>query len=65
MLDQTRLTESSEETVARGLVAHNLLDLSLDEPGQAAQRVRQAFEKWIRSGAFVQVVRDRLAKVNY
>jgi hypothetical protein len=53
MLDQTRLTESSEETVACGLVARNvLLDLSLDEPGQAAQRVSQAFDKWIRLRRF-------------
>ena len=65
MLDQTRLTEWSEETVARGLVARNLLDLSLEKPGQAAQRVRKAFEKWIRSGAFVPVVRGKFAKVNY
>lgn len=65
LLRQTTLAESSEEIVARGLVAQALLDLPLDEPARATQRyysltvddVREAFKKWIRPGAFVQVVR--------
>ena len=70
LLRQTTLAESSEETVARGLVARALLDLPLDEPARAAQRyyaltaddVRKAFEKWIRPDAFVQVVRGPAAR---
>jgi zinc protease len=65
LLRQTTLSESSEETVARGLVARALAGLPLDEPMRAAQRyyaltaddIRAAFEKWIRPSAFVQVVR--------
>lgn len=65
LLRQTTRAESSEEMVARGLVARALLDLPLDEPARAARRyyaltaddVRKAFEKWIRPDAFVQVVR--------
>ena len=70
LLRQATLSESSEETVARGLVARSLLGLPLDEPTQAAQRyyaltaddVRAAFEKWIRPGRFVQVVRGPVPK---
>jgi zinc protease len=70
LLRQTTLSESSEETVARGLVARALVGLPLDEPTRAAERyyaltaddVRVAFEKWIRPGAFVQVVRGPAPK---
>jgi zinc protease len=70
LLRQTTLSESSEETVARGLVARALVGLPLDEPTRAAQRyyaltaddIRAAFEKWIRPGAFVQVVRGPAPK---
>ena len=70
LLRQTTLAESSEETVARGLVARSLVGLPLDEPVRAAQRyyaltaddVRKAFEKWIRPDAFVQVVRGPAPK---
>jgi zinc protease len=70
LLRQTTLSESSEETVARGLVARALVGLPLDEPTRAAQRyyaltaddVRAAFEKWIRPGGFVQVVRGPAPK---
>jgi zinc protease len=65
LLCQIVLSESSEEAVAGGFVARGLIDLPLDEPTRAAQRyfaltaddVRAAFEKWIRPGVFVQVVR--------
>jgi zinc protease len=65
LLRQTTLSESSEETVANGLVARALIGLPLDEPFRAAQKyyalsadaIRTAFEKWIRPGGFVQVVR--------
>lgn len=70
LLRQTTLSESSEQTVARGLVARALVGLPLDEPTRAAQRyyaltadeVRAAFEKWIRPGDFVQVVRGPAPK---
>jgi zinc protease len=70
LLRQTTLSESSEETVARGLVARALIGLPLDEPARAAQRyyaltaddIRAAFEKWIRPDAFVQVVRGPTPK---
>ena len=70
LLRQTTLSESSEETVARGLVARALVGLPLDEPTRAAQRyyaltadqVRTAFEKWIRPGDLVQVVRGPAPK---
>lgn len=70
LLRQTTLSESSEETVARGLVARAVVGLPLDEPTRAAQRyytltaddVRAAFEKWILPGRFVQVVRGPAPK---
>ena len=70
LLRQTTLSESSEQTVARGLVARALIGLPLDEPTRAAQRyyaltadeVRAAFGKWIRPGDFVQVVRGPAPK---
>jgi zinc protease len=70
LLRQTTLSESSEEAVARGLVARALVGLPLDEPTRAAQRyyaltaddIRAAFEKWIRPGGFVQVVRGPAPK---
>jgi len=70
LLRQTTLSESSEESVARGLVARALLGLPLDEPTRAAQRyyaltaddVRAAFEKWIRPAALIQVVRGPAPK---
>jgi zinc protease len=59
------LRESSEESVASGLLARAQTDLPLDEPTKAAQRyfsmnareIRAAFAKWIRPDGFVQVVR--------
>jgi zinc protease len=65
LLRQITLSESSEGSVAGGFVSRALVGLPLDEPIRAAQRyytltaeqVRLAFEKWIRPGAFVQVVR--------
>jgi zinc protease len=65
LLRQITLSESSEDSVVGGFVSRALVGLPLDEPIRAAQRyytltaeqVRVAFEKWIRPGAFVQVVR--------
>ncbi len=70
LLRQITLSESSEDAVAGGFVARALTGLPLDEPTRAAQRyyaltadeVRAAFEKWIRSDAFVQVVRGPAPK---
>jgi zinc protease len=65
LLRQMPLRESSEESVANGLLARAQIDLPLDEPARSAQRyfsmtaadIRAAFAKWIRPEGFVQVVR--------
>ena len=65
LLRKLVLQESSEEAVARGLLARAELDLPLDEPIVAARKyrdltaaeVKAAFAKLIRSGDLVQVVR--------
>ena len=70
LLRQIILSESTEDAVAGGFVNRSLDGLPLDEPIRAAQRyyalssdeVRAAFEKWIRPGAFVQVVRGPAPK---
>ena len=70
LLRQTTLSESSEETVAQGLVARALIGLPLDEPQRAAQRyyaltaddIKAAFAKWIKPDALVQVVRGPAPK---
>ncbi|SPE37335.1 Insulinase family protein [Candidatus Sulfopaludibacter sp. SbA3] len=70
LLRQISMSESSEDAVAGGFVARAMLGLPLDEPIRAAQRyyaltadqIRAAFEKWIRPGAFVQVVRGPAPK---
>jgi zinc protease len=70
LLRQITLSESSEDAVAGGFVARALAGLPLDEPIHAAERyyaltaaeVRAAFEKWIRPGSFVQVVRGPAPK---
>ncbi len=70
LLRQITLSESSEDAVAGGFVARALAGLPLDEPIRAAERyyalgaeqVRAAFEKWIRPGAFVEVVRGPAPK---
>lgn len=70
LLRQTTLSESSEDSVARGLVARALVGLPLDEPERAAKRyyalsaddIKAAFAKWIRPDALVQVVRGPAPK---
>jgi zinc protease len=65
LLRKLVLQESSEEAVARGLLARAELDLPLDEPLLAARKyhdlsaaeVKAAFARLIRSGDLVQVVR--------
>jgi zinc protease len=65
LLRQMPLRESSEDTVAGGLLARAQMGLPLDEPARAAARyfaltadeVRAAFTKWINPDRFVQVVR--------
>ena len=65
LLRQITLREASEAAVADGLLARAQMDLPLDEPFLAArhyfelsaEQVRAAFQKWIRPGGFVQVVR--------
>jgi zinc protease len=65
LLRKLVLQESSEEAVARGLLARAELDLPLDEPLVAAKKYRDltgaelkaAFARLIRSGDLVQVVR--------
>ncbi len=65
LLRKLVLQESSEEAVARGLLARAELDLPLDEPIVAARKyrdltaaeVKAAFARLIRSADLVQVVR--------
>jgi len=65
LLRQIPLSESSENSVAGGLLARAQIGLPLDEPLRAAKlyfaitadQVRAAFEKWIRADGFVQIIR--------
>ncbi len=65
LLRQLPLRESSEETVAGGLLARARIGLPLDEPNRAARRyfdltaeqVRAAFQTWIQPNGFVEVIR--------
>jgi len=65
LLRQIPLGESSEESVAGGILGRALIGLPLDEPIQAAKRyaelnaeqVKAAFAKYVRPDDFVQVIR--------
>ncbi|MGE5204237.1 MAG: M16 family metallopeptidase [Chlamydiota bacterium] len=65
ILRQIPLTESSQMSIAGGLLGRAVMGLPLDEPVHAAARysaltgeqVRAAFAKWIKPEDFVQVVR--------
>ncbi len=65
LLRQIPLSESSEDAVAQGLLGRAVIGLPLDEPVLAARRyyaltasdVKAAFQKYVRPGDFVQVVR--------
>ncbi len=65
LLRQIPLAESSEDAVARGMIARSRVGLPLDEPRHAAERyfnmtadeVRAAFAKYVSPANFVQVVR--------
>jgi zinc protease len=65
LLRQIPLSESSQDAVARGLLARAQLGLPLDEPNRAAEKyyalgaaeVRAAFARQLRPDDFVQVVR--------
>ncbi|HEU5336319.1 MAG TPA: pitrilysin family protein [Terriglobales bacterium] len=65
ILRQIPLSESSESSIAGGLLGRAVMGLPLDEPVLAAARysaltgeqVRAAFAKWIKPQDFVQVVR--------
>jgi len=65
ILRQIPLAESSETSIAGGLLGRAVTGLPLDEPVQAAARysaltgeqVKAAFAKWIKPEDFVQVVR--------
>ncbi len=65
LLRQIPLQESSENSIAGGLLARAQMKLPLNEPVQAADRyfkltadeVQTAFRKWIRPQGFVEVVR--------
>ncbi len=70
LLRQIPLRESSEDSVAGGLLARAQMDLPLDEPSRSAQRyfaltaeeVKAAFKKWVRPDGFVEVVRGPAPK---
>ena len=63
LLREIPLSESSAEEIARGLLSRATDELPLDEPTQAARRylaltaeqVRDAFAKWLRPQALVEV----------
>jgi zinc protease len=65
LLRQMPLAESSEQSVAGGLLARAVIGLPLDEQATAAKQyysltadqVRAAFAKWIRADGFAQIVR--------
>ena len=65
LLRQIPLGESSEESVAGGILGRAIIGLPLDEPILAARRyaelnadqVKAAFQKYVRPDDFVQVVR--------
>jgi zinc protease len=65
LLRQLPLSESSEGSVAGGILGRALIGLPLDEPVEAARRyaelnadqVKAAFEKYLRPDGFVQIVR--------
>jgi zinc protease len=65
ILRQIPLAESSEMSIAGGLLGRGVMGLPLDEPVEAAARysaltgeqVKAAFAKWIKTEDFVQVVR--------
>ena len=65
LLRQIPLGESSEESVAGGILGRAIIGLPLDEPILAAKRyaelnadqVKAAFQKYVRPDDFVQVVR--------
>jgi zinc protease len=70
LLRQIPLAESSEESVARGLLGRAQIGLPLDESARAAKeyasmtadQVRVAFARQIRPAAFVQIVRGPAAR---
>ena len=70
LLRQIPLAESSEQSVARGLLGRAQISLPLDEPTRAAKeyasmtadQVRAAFAKEIRPDGFVQIVRGPAAR---
>ena len=63
LLREIPLSESSLGSIGRGLISRSILDLPLDEPIAAAhqyvqltpEQVKEAFAKWLRHGALVQV----------
>ena len=70
LLRQIPLSESSEESVAGGMLARALLGLPLDEPvraaktyvGLTAEQVKAAFARQVRTDNLVQVVRGPVPK---
>ena len=64
LLRQIPLSESSQDSIATGLLARAEIGLQLNEPEREAKiyfsltadQVRAAFDKWIRPDAFVQIV---------
>lgn len=70
LLREIPLQQSSESSIADGLLARAVVGLPLDEPVRAAERyksisaeqVRAAFAKWIRPADFVQVVQGPTPK---
>jgi zinc protease len=65
LIRQLMLNMASTASIAGGLLKLSLLDLPLDEPARAmkhyegttAKDVKDAFERWIRTEDFVQIIR--------
>ncbi len=63
LLKEITLSESSVDSIARGLISRTILDLPLDEPtiaGQhyvalTAEQVKAAFVRWVRPADLVQI----------
>jgi zinc protease len=64
LLKEIPLSESSLGSIGRWLIFRSILDLPLHEPIAAAhqymrltaEQVKEAFAKWLRQGALVQVI---------
>jgi zinc protease len=70
LLRRIPLSESSLQSIARGLINRSILDLPPDEPitaakdyaAMTAEQVQAAFAKWVRPADLVQITQGPLPK---